>query len=171
MPPPMLNIDGNNYSDHSCLDDSSSATETATNNGYTPLHTPLTPTSLISSNPSSQQAPSLAESPTRRYSNSNYSPSLAPTNIPQGTAATQNTTYENGLQAFFAGRFNDARTRFKLAASECRNTGDAFQEAECLLRLGMTCRHLEEYPNAFLTYPTRGRYTIAQRQPSGGTAM
>ncbi|CAE6419923.1 unnamed protein product [Rhizoctonia solani] len=148
MPPPMLNIDSNNYGDHSCPDDSSSATESATNNTYTPLHTPLTPTSLISNNPSSQQAPSFVESPTRRYLNLNYPPSLAPTTIPRSTALTQNTTYEDGLQAFFAGRFNDARTRFKLAADECRDTGDAFQEAECLLRLGMTCRHLKEYPNA-----------------------
>ncbi|KAG8742784.1 hypothetical protein FRC11_014136, partial [Ceratobasidium sp. 423] len=56
----------------------------------------------------------------------------------------------DALKAFFAGRFSDARVRFQFAADECHETGDALQEAECLLRLGMTCRHLKDYSNAVL---------------------
>ncbi|CAE6472928.1 unnamed protein product [Rhizoctonia solani] len=141
MPPPLLNIDGNNYGVHSCLDDSSSATEIATNNTHAPSHTPLTPTSLIGNSIRHYQAPSIVDSPTHQNT-SNYPPSSAT------TATIRNATYEDGLNAFFAGRFSDARAHFQLAADECHDTGDAFQEAECLLRLGMTCRHLKDYPNA-----------------------
>ncbi|CAE6420416.1 unnamed protein product [Rhizoctonia solani] len=138
MPPPLLNIEGNNHGVHSCLDDSNNATEIATNNIHAPLHTPLTPTSLISTH---YQGPSLVESPTHQNP-LNYFPSLA------STTATSNMTYDGGLDAFFAGRFSDARTRFQLAADECHDAGDTFQKAECLLRLGMTCRHLKDYPSA-----------------------
>ncbi|KAJ1301565.1 hypothetical protein OPQ81_008813 [Rhizoctonia solani] len=150
MPPPILNVDSNNYGSHSWPDDSSSATETPTNNAYTPIPTPLTPISLMTNNrdsinipantsvnsPVMNAAPSIVESPTQR----NYTPSVI--------GPITNAVYEEGLRAFFAGRFNDARARFQLAAEECHEIGDALQEAECLLRLGMTCRHLKDYPGA-----------------------
>ncbi|CAE6443969.1 unnamed protein product [Rhizoctonia solani] len=141
MPSPLLESNNQGIPN---LDDSSSITETgATNNPSTPLHTPLTPTSLISNNKRSTyyQEPSIVDPPIC-LNPPTYPPSLASTNM------ARNRTFEDGLNALFAGQFSNARTRFQLAADECHDTGDAFQEAECLLRLGMTCRHLKDYPAA-----------------------
>ncbi|KAF8745284.1 hypothetical protein RHS02_01400, partial [Rhizoctonia solani] len=160
MPLPILNIDSNNPS-HTWPDGPTNAMEVDTNNkSSAPM--PLTPRSLIdtqnqheqtdtrmnrasighisitSNNSIGYQVPPFVESP--------LTPILAPIPAPRPTA--RNPTYEAGLTAFFAGRFDEARIRFQLAADECHDTGDAYQEAECLLRLGMTCRHLKDYPNA-----------------------
>ncbi|GAB1522611.1 hypothetical protein RhiTH_005733 [Rhizoctonia solani] len=168
MPPPILNVDSNNPS-HTWPDGPTSAMEVDTNNkSSAPM--PLTPmslidtqnqreqtdtrmnrasidhTSTISNNSIGYQVPPSVESPTYPTHPPILIPTPAPTPAPSPTA--RNPTYEAGLTAFFAGRFDEARIRFQLAADECRDTGDAYQEAECLLRLGMTCRHLKDYPNA-----------------------
>ncbi|CEL53836.1 hypothetical protein RSOLAG1IB_06617 [Rhizoctonia solani AG-1 IB] len=159
IPPPILNYDSNNHSGHPYLDDSNNASEIPTNNPSVPVPMPLTPTSIIETqNKYRRSQARLSVGTISSTSTSNYQtepllessilPHLPPSPVPK--PATKNVKYEQGLSAFSSGRFNDARTRFQLAVDECYETGDAYQEAECLLRLGMTCRHLKDYSNAAL---------------------
>ncbi|QRW24611.1 hypothetical protein RhiXN_11523 [Rhizoctonia solani] len=146
MPPPILNVDSNNPS-HTWPDGPTSAMEVDTNNkSSAPM--PLTPMSLIDTQNQREQTDTRMNRAITHVSDSSPNPDPNPGPTPAPSPTARNPTYEAGLTAFFAGRFDEARIRFQLAADECRDTGDAYQEAECLLRLGMTCRHLKDYPNA-----------------------
>jgi tetratricopeptide (TPR) repeat protein len=49
---------------------------------------------------------------------------------------------------FLAGRYNDARVQFQSAVNQSHKVGDTRREADSLVRLGTTCRHLKDYAAA-----------------------
>lgn len=82
----------------------------------------------------------LTEFPPYEAPSSLKSPSILPSD-PIGAK----TPFKSGQEAFLAGRYNDARAQFQLAADQYHGTRDTRQEADCLVRLGMTCRHLKDH--------------------------
>ncbi|KAG8695467.1 hypothetical protein FRC11_001459 [Ceratobasidium sp. 423] len=59
-----------------------------------------------------------------------------------------NAAYANGLSAYAAGRYNDARIYFQAAADYFQEMGNLRQQAECLTHMGIIYRHEREYPKA-----------------------
>ncbi|KAG8729525.1 hypothetical protein FRC11_008537, partial [Ceratobasidium sp. 423] len=63
-----------------------------------------------------------------------------------------NAAYDNGLSAYAAGRYNDARIYFQAAADYFQEMGNLRQQAECLTHMGIIYRHEREYPKARLHF-------------------
>ncbi|CAE6462248.1 unnamed protein product [Rhizoctonia solani] len=118
-----------------------------------PVQAPLTPESILGIARPALTRPALAPSPVSQNNgpsiitivtqNAGHNPSRSPTHD-NGT----NAAYNNGLSAYAAGRYHDARIYFQAAADYCREMGNSRQEAECLTHIGIIYRHEKEFSNA-----------------------
>ncbi|KAF8711682.1 MT-A70 protein, partial [Rhizoctonia solani] len=69
----------------------------------------------------------------------------------------RNVTYETGLNAYYAGRYDEARIYFRAAIDYYRENSNLLQEAECFNHLGVISRHNGNYREA------RSHFSSAQQ--------